>query len=142
MLYTYRLASACAPCSEITPDGYVEGPVIFMRDGIYYFVWSEGNWGDDSYQVAYATGPSLSGPFTKQGVVMRSDPEIAIGAGHYPVLNLLGTDEWYAVYHRRPIPNLDRDQRVVCIEKMYFSEDGKIKEIALTREGVEAISLK
>ena len=126
---------------EITPEGYVEGPVMFIRKGIYYFMWSEGNWGDDSYQVAYATGPTVKGPFVKKGVVMQSYSAIATGAGHHSVLNLPETDEWYAIYHRRPIPNLDRDHRVVCIDKMLFDEDGNIMKIELTRDGVEAISL-
>lgn len=25
---------------EITPEGYVEGPFMFIRNGIYYFMWS------------------------------------------------------------------------------------------------------
>ena len=29
---------------EITPQGYVEGPFLFFRDGKYYFMWSEGGW--------------------------------------------------------------------------------------------------
>jgi len=27
---------------EITPEDYVEGPVMFIRDGKYYFMWPEG----------------------------------------------------------------------------------------------------
>jgi len=127
---------------EITPEGYVEGPVMFVRNGVYYFMWSEGNWGDDSYQVAYATGSSVMGPFEKKGVVMRSNPDIATGAGHHSVLNIPGTDDWYIFYHRRPIPNLDRDHRVVCVESMHFDENGNILEVQLTREGVCARPLK
>ena len=29
---------------EITPENYVEGPYMFMRNGKYYFMWSEGGW--------------------------------------------------------------------------------------------------
>lgn len=28
---------------EVTPQDYVEGPFMFVRNGIYYFMWSEGN---------------------------------------------------------------------------------------------------
>lgn len=120
---------------EITPEGYVEGPVMFMRKGVLYFMWSEGNWGDSSYKVAYATGISPFGPFERRGTVLESDTLIATGAGHHSVLNIPGTDDWYIVYHRRPIPNLDRDHRVVCIDRMYFNEDGTIKPIKMTFEG-------
>jgi len=27
---------------EITPKHYVEGPMMFRKDGKYYFMWSEG----------------------------------------------------------------------------------------------------
>ena len=41
---------------EITPEGYVEGPFMFRRDGKYYFMWSEGGWTGPDYCVAYAIG--------------------------------------------------------------------------------------
>lgn len=123
---------------EITPEGYVEGPVLFVRKDWYYLMWSEGNWTDGSYHVAYGRAKSVLGPFTKLGIVLESDTTVATGAGHHSVLNLPGTDEWYAVYHRRPIPNLDRDHRVTCIDKMTFNEDGTIQPIKITTEGVEA----
>lgn len=121
---------------EITPEGYVEGPVFFIRNGRYYFMWSEGNWGDASYKVAYAIADNLFGPFKRLSTILEQDPQIATGAGHHSVLNIPGTDHWYMVYHRRPIPNQGRDHRVVCIDRMYFNEDGTIKPVKMTFEGV------
>ncbi len=123
---------------EITPKGYVEGPVLFLRKGKYYFMWSEGGWGNSSYRVAYATADSPKGPFKRIGTILQSDPDIATGAGHNSVMNVPGTDQWYIVYHRRPIPNLGRDHRVTCIDRLYFNEDGTIKPVKITFEGVEA----
>lgn len=122
---------------EITPEGYVEGPVMFKRDNRYYLMWSEGNWTDSSYQVAYGWSDRMEGPFIKQGVALTSDPAVATGAGHHSVLRIPGTDEWYIAYHRRPIPNLGRDHRVVCLERMYFTESGHIKPVKITWTGVE-----
>lgn len=121
---------------EITPEGYVEGPVMFKRSGWYYLMWSEGNWTDGSYQVAYGRAKSVQGPFEKIDVVLQSDTTVATGAGHHSVLHIPNTDDWYAVYHRRPIPNEDRDHRVTCIDKMSFDEDGHILPIQTTQEGV------
>jgi len=122
---------------EITPEKYVEGPVFFVRNGKQYFMWSEGNWGDSTYKVAYSIANSPLGPFKRTGTVLESDPNIATGAGHNSVLNIPGTDEWYIVYHRRPIPNEGRDHRETCIDRMYFNEDGTIKPVKMTLEGVE-----
>ncbi|MBN2486141.1 MAG: glycoside hydrolase family 43 protein [Bacteroidales bacterium] len=121
---------------EITPEKYVEGPIMFMRAGKLYFMWSEGNWGDSTYNVAYAIADTPFGPFNRIGAILESDPEIATGAGHHSVLNIPGTDDWYIVYHRRPIPNFDRDHRVTCIDRMYFNEDGTIQPVKITVEGV------
>lgn len=123
---------------EITPKGYVEGPILFLRKGKYYFMWSEGGWGDSSYRVAYAIADSPRGPFERVGTILQSDPDIATGAGHNSVLNVPGTDEWYIVYHRRPIPNEGRDHRVTCIDRLTFNEDGTIRPVKITFEGVPA----
>lgn len=121
---------------EVTQEGYVEGPFMFKRNGIYYFMWSEGGWTNGSYKVAYATAPEVTGPYTRQGTILESQEGIATGAGHHSVINVPGTDEWIIVYHRRPIPNEDRDHRVTCMDKMEFNPDGTIKPVVMTFTGV------
>jgi len=123
---------------EITPEGYVEGSCMFKRNNKYYFMWSEGNWTNDSYQVAYATADKVTGPYKRMGTILQSDNDIATGAGHNSVINTPGTDDWYMIYHRRPIPNEGRDHRVSCIDRLYFNDDGTIQSVKMTFEGVEA----
>ena len=123
---------------EITPDGYVEGPFVFRRKNSYYFMWSEGNWGNDTYKVAYAMADKVSGPYNRVGTILESDKNIATGAGHNSVINTPNTDQWYIVYHRRPIPNEGRDHRVICIDKLEFNKDGTIKQVKMTFEGVKS----
>jgi beta-xylosidase len=122
---------------EITPKGYVEGPTMFIRNGKYYLMWSEGGWGDKSYKVAYAISDNVLGPFDRKATVLEADESVATGAGHHSVMNIPGTDEWYIVYHRRPIPNLDRDHRVVCIDRLFFDNTGDIKKVKMTFKGVK-----
>lgn len=122
---------------EITPQGYVEGPTMLLRKGKYYLMWSEGNWTDGTYKVAYAISNKVTGPFIRTATILQADEHIATGAGHHSVINISGTDEWYMVYHRRPIPNLDRDHRVVCIDRLYFDEAGNIKPVKMTFKGVK-----
>jgi beta-xylosidase len=127
---------------EITPEGYVEGPLMFIRNSKYYLMWSEGGWTNDTYKVEYAIADSPFGPFKKLDTVLKSDPSIAMGAGHHSVVNVPATDDWYIFYHRRPIPNDGRDHRVVCIDRMYFNADGTIQPVKMTNEGVQKIELK
>ncbi|NLX65280.1 MAG: family 43 glycosylhydrolase [Bacteroidales bacterium] len=123
---------------EVTPDGYVEGPFMFKKDGKYYFMWSEGGWGGPDYKVAYAIANDPLGPFERIGTILEQDPEIATGAGHHSIIHKPGSDDWYIVYHRRPEPNMHRDHRVTCIDKMEFDENGHIKPIEMTFKGVTA----
>lgn len=127
---------------EITPKGYVEGPTMFIRKGKYYLMWSEGGWTNGTYKVAYGVSDNVFGPFEKKSTILVADEAVATGAGHHSVINIPHTDDWYIVYHRRPIPNLDRDHRVTCIDRMYFNEDGSIKDVKMTFEGVGKVTLK
>ncbi|GAA4400187.1 hypothetical protein GCM10023187_13100 [Nibrella viscosa] len=121
---------------EITPKGYVEGPVMFIRQGKYYFMWSEGGWGGPNYSVAYAIADSPFGPFERVGKILQQDPAVATGAGHHSVIQIPGTDEWYIVYHRRPLTETDRNHRETCIDELRFDESGAILPVKITVEGV------
>jgi beta-xylosidase len=121
---------------EITPEGYVEGSFMLMKDGRYYFMWSEGGWTGPDYAVAYAVASSPAGPFRRVGKILQQDPSVATGAGHHSVLHAPGSDRWYIVYHRRPLGETDRNHRVVCIDELRFAPDGSIEPVEITREGV------
>ncbi|CAL1518024.1 glycoside hydrolase family 43 protein [Chitinophaga sp. MM2321] len=118
---------------EITPEKYVEGPCMFVKDGKYYFMWSEGGWTGPDYSVAYAIADSPMGPFKRIGRILQQDPAIATGAGHHSVIHLPKQNKWYIVYHRRPLTETDRNARETCIEEMHFEKDGTIKPVTLTK---------
>ncbi|WEK36005.1 MAG: glycoside hydrolase family 43 protein [Candidatus Pseudobacter hemicellulosilyticus] len=124
---------------EITPDHYVEGPFMFVRDGKYYFMWSEGGWTGPDYCVAYAIADSPLGPFKRVGKILEQDATIARGAGHHSVLHVAKKDKWYIVYHRRPLDKTHANERETCIDIMEFDGQGLIKPVKITREGVEKL---
>ncbi|MEA5403506.1 glycoside hydrolase family 43 protein [Arcicella sp. DC2W] len=127
---------------EITPENYVEGPFMFKKNGKYYFMWSEGGWTGPNYSVAYAIADSPFGPFKRIGKILQQDPKIATGAGHHSVIKNPKTDDWYIVYHRSPLTEKDGNSRVTCIDKMFFDENGLIKPVIITNEGVEVKLIK
>jgi beta-xylosidase len=126
---------------EITPEHYVEGPTMFRRGGRYYFMWSEGDWGKPDYSVAYAMADSPLGPFRRVGKVLQQEAAVATGAGHHSVIQVPGTEDWYIVYHRRPLDNKGRDHRVTCIDRLEFDKAGLIRPVKITNEGVAARKL-
>jgi beta-xylosidase len=122
---------------EITPEGYVEGSFMVLKEGWYYFMWSEGGWTGPDYAVAYALASSPMGPFRRIGKILEQDPGVATGAGHHSVLHAPGSERWYIVYHRRPLGETDRNHRVVSIDELRFKADGRIEPVRITIEGVE-----
>lgn len=139
----------------LTPRGgtlqdyaFREGAYVFYRNGKYYFHWSVDDTGSPNYHVAYGTSDSPLGPIqvAKEPIVLIQDPEKEIyGPAHNSVLQIPGRDEWYIVYHRinkgylfphRMDPGFHRQ---VCIDRMYFNEDGTIRRVIPTQEGVKPV---
>ena len=128
---------------EVTPsEEYVEGPFMLKRKGKYYFMWSEGGWTGPNYCVAYAVSDSPFGPFEHKGVILKRDENVARGAGHHSVIQVPGKDEYYIIYHRRPLTETDGNSRETCIDKLIFNSDGTIRPVKMTFEGVKARKIK
>lgn len=127
---------------EITPENYVEGPFVFKRKGKYYMMWSEGSWGGPDYSVAYAIGDSPYGPFKRIAKILEQDTEVATGSGHHSLINIPDTDDWYIIYHRRPLDTQNGNHRETCIDLMTFDEQGFINPVKITVKGVKKRSLK
>ncbi|MFF7043030.1 family 43 glycosylhydrolase [Streptomyces massasporeus] len=128
---------------DITPDNFREGSFVIKRKGTYYFMWSEDDTRSENYHVAYATGPSPLGPWTKRGTILQKRPEYGILAtGHHSVVNTPGTDDWYMVYHRFALngpglPGGDGMHRETTVDRMEFAADGTIEPVVPTLEGIE-----
>lgn len=121
---------------EITPEKYVEGPMMFIRNNKYYFMWSEGGWTGPDYSVAYAVSDSPFGPFKRIGKILKQDAGVATGAGHHSVIHDMANDYWYIIYHRRPLGETDANHRVTCMDRLLFDEKGMIQPVQITNEGV------
>jgi beta-xylosidase/uncharacterized protein YjdB len=124
------------------PTGYNEGSFVIKRGGTYYFMWSENDTRDENYQVAYATGDSPLGPWTKQGVILQKDLSLGIkGTGHHSVVRAPGSDDWYIAYHRFAIPNGNGTNRETTVDRLEFAEDGSIKKVVPTLESVDPVAI-
>jgi beta-xylosidase len=115
---------------------------MLKRKGKYYFTWAEGGWTGPDYSVAYAIADSPLGPFKRIGKILQQDLKVATGSGHHSFIHIPGSDEWYIVYHRRPLNETDRNHRVLCIDKLNFTEEGLIEPVKLTFEGVSKRKIK
>jgi beta-xylosidase len=118
---------------EVTPEGYVEGPCMLKKDGLYYFMWSMGGWTNGTYCVAYGVSENPTGPFENKATILAKQEPIAIGPGHHGYLHIPETDQWLIVYHRRIIGQNEPGCRVLCIDKMEIG-NGEIKPVIMTNE--------
>jgi beta-xylosidase len=100
-------------------------------------MWSEGGWTGPDYSVAYAISDSLPGPYKRIGKILAQDLKVATGAGHHSVIHNAKKDNWYIIYHRRPLGETDANHRVTCIDQLYFDKEGFIKPVKITNTGVK-----
>ena len=121
-----------------TPPDFTEGPFMHLRDGKYYMTYSHGVWWDGSYTVRYAISDTPIGPWDYKGVIMSSSDRHR-GPGHHSILHNPRTDQWYVIYHRWDSQTRQGpydDMRRTAIEEFEYDEDGLIKPIPVTDEGV------
>ncbi|MCH5677456.1 family 43 glycosylhydrolase [Streptomyces gilvus] len=131
-----------AKVKDITPSGYNEGSFVIKRKGTYYFMWSENDTRDENYRVAYATGPSPTGPWTKRGVILSKDLSLGIkGTGHHSVVQVPNTDDWYIAYHRFAIPGGDGTHRETTVDRLEFDSDGLIKPVVPTLTSIDPVTI-
>ncbi|OQD56058.1 hydrolase [Streptomyces phaeoluteigriseus] len=131
-----------AKLQDITPSGYNEGSFVIEREGTYYFMWSENDTRDENYRVAYATGPSPTGPWTKRGVILEKDLALGVkGPGHHSVVQVPNSDDWYIAYHRFALPGGDGSHRETTVDRLRFDAEGLIRKVVPTLTSVDPVTV-
>lgn len=118
--------------------GYSEGPIFLKRKGVYYYLYTLG--GDEKYQYAYVMSrKSPLGPFEfpKNDIIATTNYDRGIfGPGHGCVFNLPGTDQYYFAFLEFGRRSTNRQ---TYVNKLEFNEDGTIRPVDLTLDGVGAL---
>jgi len=102
---------------------YGEGPWIFKRNNLFYFVYSNG-WGKESTLV-YAIGKNPLGPFEFVGEVMEP---VNSWTSHGSIVQFKG--KWYIFYHDMTLSN-NNYRRSIRFDELSFDQDGKIKRLKI-----------
>jgi len=117
------------PITYISLPRYTEAPWIHKRGNWYYLSYASAF----PEKICYAMSKSIQGPWEYKGIIN----EIAgnSNTNHQAILEF--NNQWYFVYHNG---GADVDggsfRRSVCIDKLYYNEDGTIKRVQMTSEGV------
>jgi beta-xylosidase len=119
---------------ELPPmKGFHEGPFVFERYGKIYLT------GGGKGTLRYWMADDLFGPYEYKGDFFQGNETFTISkTAHGSVIDIDG--QYYLAAHYDVFPGFAY-QRTTCIEYMYFNEDGTIKMITPTREGVKPLTI-
>ncbi|PWJ34976.1 family 43 glycosylhydrolase [Sediminitomix flava] len=116
---------------KLSLKNYGEGIWVHKKDDTYYFSYPIHIERDGAVKqlLVYSTSKSPYGPFEYRGVILDNNSRNS----HHSIAQL--GDKWYLFYHvEGPSPY----ERRVCAEYLEYYEDGSIKEVKMTREGINA----
>lgn len=111
--------------------GYVEGPYLHYRNGIYYLTYA--GMGSGRENIQYATATSMEGPWTPQGELTgMAENSFTI---HPAVVEY--QDKWYLFYHNATL-ELNGikgaiGRRCVCFDELHYNEDGTMQYVEQTK---------
>jgi beta-xylosidase len=126
-----ELASDPVVIGDLPTKGLVEGPFFFERNGIYYMTYPHVE--NTVERLEYAMGDNPLGPFKVTGVIMDETP-MGTWTNHQSLVDY--NDQWYLFYHNSAYsPKFDKN-RSVCIDSLFFNEDGTIRKVIPTNRGV------
>ncbi|RAK69294.1 glycoside hydrolase family 43 protein [Hymenobacter edaphi] len=121
------------PINQIkTLPSFTEAPWLHKRNGWYYLSYA--------YQfpekIAYAMSRSPEGPWEFKGLLN----EVAgnSNTNHQAIIDFKGQS--YFIYHNGSIPTDGGSfRRSVCIDYLYYNQDGTMKRVQMTSEGVKPV---
>ncbi|RJE72736.1 glycoside hydrolase family 43 protein [Reichenbachiella sp. MSK19-1] len=119
------------PVHTISVPEFTEAPWVFKREELYYLIYSA----HFPEEIDYAMSDSPEGPWEYKGNLngaLPNSPTHHVGVEEYK-------GNWYFVYHTGQLPTGGEFRRSVCIDRLYFNEDGTIKPVIKTDSGVGII---
>ena len=103
-----------------------EGTWVFKRNGIYYLTYADGYSGAN--RLRYATSANPLGPWSHKGIYLQPT---SCDTSHGSVVEYKG--QWWAFYHTADLSGHGA-LRSICVDKLYFNEDGTIRTVVQTKD--------
>lgn len=126
---------------ELTINGihensqYTEAPWIYRRPGDNrYYIFFASNWHEE---LSYAVSDNIWGPYEYSGLVM------AVGASsntnHPAIIDFKG--QTYIIYHTGAQPNGGGYLRSVCVDRLFFDENGGVAQLEESSIGLDGTAV-
>lgn len=121
-------SSAFGPSSKTS--AYGEGPWIYKHGNLYYLVYAAFYGNDGGESMCYSTGPSITGPWTYRGQIMKTHNCFTTHGG---IIDFQGKS--YFFYHKNGLPGGGTFNRSACVEEFGYGSDGSIPMLSPTDDG-------
>ncbi len=123
-------------------DYFFEAVWVHKYNGKYYMSYSGYLDKDKNPQIHYAMSDHLLGPYEYKGIIFDG---VNSHTNHHSIVEYKG--QWYFFYHNADLAlqNIPKDseerkyyqwRRSICVDYLYYNEDGTIKKVIPTKEGV------
>jgi len=113
-----------------------EGATVLKHRGRYYMTYSANHTFLPDYGIGYATAEKPLGPWTKadENPILKTRLDLGVSApGHNSIVRSPDGTELFIVYHSHADPKKPSDHRVVNIDRVEFTADGRIRVKGPTR---------
>lgn len=123
-----NLTGLASPIAVIDLPGFAEGAHIHKKNGIYYLAYGYGY----PEKVAYAMSRNIHGPWEFKGILNEIAGNCA--TNRPAIVEFNGSD--YFFYHNGALPGGGSHRRSVCVDRLYYQEDGSMSRVVMTTEGL------
>ncbi len=113
-----------------------EGATVLKHAGRYYMTYSANHTEFPHYGVGYATADQPLGPWIKadENPILATNLELGVSApGHNSIVRTPDGRELFIVYHTHADPKRPSADRVVNIDRLEFTVDGRLRVKGPTR---------
>jgi hypothetical protein len=119
------------PIRSIPLPGFSEGSWISKRNGWYYLSYAYGF----PEKIAYVMSRNIDGPWIFKGILNEIAGNSVTNSP--AILDFKGRT--YFIYHNGGLHGGGSFRRSVCIDYMYYNNDGTMKTIVMTSAGVDPV---
>lgn len=131
-----NMTELAGPIHTIDTPEFAEGPWLHKHNGLYYLTYASHLGTYSNEMIAYATAPSIEGPWTYRGVLTgAAENSFTIHPGIIEFKN-----QWYLFYHNAALTINGRPgaigRRAVCVDYLYYNPDGTMVYVEQTKEGI------
>jgi len=119
-----------SPIMTVNLPRFTEAPWIHKHNGWYYLSYAS----EFPEKICYAMSRNINGPWQYKGILN----EIAgnSNTNHQSIIDFKG--KWYFIYHNGGINTEGGSfRRSVCVDHLFYNNDGTIKRINMTTEGIQ-----